>query len=159
MRHTAVIAIGSNIQPELNVPKAVSLLRELVQVTAVSSFWETKPVGTTGPNFYNGAVLIETNHGLRDLKYKVIRVIEDALGRIRTSDSHAPREIDLDIVIFNDFIFEEALWYQVFVAKPVSELIPDFVNPINGRSLMDHLSDIEDEGTTIRCVPDLINLD
>lgn len=156
MFHTAVIAIGSNIQPEINIPKAISLLRTLVEVKIVSNIWETKPVGTDGPNFYNGAVLIRTDLGLRDLKYQVIRKIEDQLGRVRTSDSHAPREIDLDIVVFNDLVMEEALWNQVFVAKPVSELIPDFLNPYTRIRLIDQVAVLNDDGITIRCIPDLI---
>ena len=41
----AYIAVGSNIRPEENVPAAVALLAERIEVTSISKFYKTKALG------------------------------------------------------------------------------------------------------------------
>ena len=38
-----VLSLGSNIDKERNLPAAVALLREMAEVTAVSTVYETMP--------------------------------------------------------------------------------------------------------------------
>ncbi len=134
--HQAYLSIGSNIQPEVNLPKAIELLGDYGEVKAVSSVWQSHAVGSDGPDFLNLCVLFATD--LRqpyDLKEQIIRPIEAQLGRIRYADKNAPRTIDLDIVLFDDKPLNVEFWDYVFVVVPLAELIPDFLHPVSGEKL------------------------
>ena len=133
--HHAYLSIGSNIEPEVYLPKAIQMLREYGQVMNISSIWESEAVGSDGPNFLNVCVLFLTDLQPVDLKEQIIRPIESRLGRIRYADKNAPRTIDIDIVLFNDMPLNTNYWSYAFVAVPLAELIPDFVHPISGEKL------------------------
>lgn len=98
MPNTAYLSLGSNIEPEANLPAAVRLLAQMTRLTVVSRVWETTPVGLSGQaNFLNAAVVVETDLPALALKHEVLEVIERQLGRVRQADKNAPRPIDLDI--------------------------------------------------------------
>ena len=144
-----VIALGSNIEKEANLPLAVSMLREMCSVTAVSPVYETIPVGLlTQPNFLNTAVRLQTTLSATEIKQGPIHTIETKLKRVRTADPNAPRTIDADIVLFNDDLFEydggDGRMRQIpdpdllkfpHVAIPVADLLPGKPHPQTGESL------------------------
>ncbi len=129
--HEAYLNIGSNIEPERNLPQAIRLLRERGQVKAVSTAWESHAFGSNGPNFLNACVLFLTPLRPRELKVRVIHPIESALGRVRTADKYAPRTIDIDIVLFDDEPFGGEFWSNAFVVVPLADILPDFHHPFN----------------------------
>lgn len=147
--NTVVLVLGSNIAKERNLPLAVQLLREMCVVTAVSPVYETIPVGLLNqPNFLNTAVLIQTDLTAPQLKQGPIAAIETQLRRMRTDDPNAPRTIDVDIILFNDELFEydggDGRIRQIpdpdllkfpHVAVPVADLLPEMPHPQTGKSL------------------------
>lgn len=133
--HAAILIIGSNIQPEANIARALDLMRERFTVRELSSAWRTEPVGTKGPYFLNLAARIETDLDAESLKWGVLREIEERLGRVRTADKYAPRPIDLDIVLFDGEVLDEGLWERGYIALTVAELEPDLVHPGTGETL------------------------
>jgi 2-amino-4-hydroxy-6-hydroxymethyldihydropteridine diphosphokinase len=133
--HRACLSLGSNIEAESNLPKAIELLREVGKVVAVSSVWESKSVGFDGPNFLNACVLFLTPLQPVELKEKIIRPIEAKLGRIRGEEKNAPRPIDIDILLFDNHPLNTEFWDYAFVIVPLAELIPDFVHPVSGEKL------------------------
>jgi 2-amino-4-hydroxy-6-hydroxymethyldihydropteridine diphosphokinase len=133
--HRACLSLGSNIEPTANIPRAVALLRQACKVEAISSCWETQAVGSDGPDFINLAVLLATERNAQQLKTEVIAEIEAKLGRVRSQDKNAPRTIDLDIILFDGAQLDKNLWQRVFVALPVSELLPELLHPESGQSL------------------------
>jgi 2-amino-4-hydroxy-6-hydroxymethyldihydropteridine diphosphokinase len=135
MLHRAYFSIGSNIDPEENVPSAISLLKESGRIAVISRAWETHSVGAKGPNFINVTVLLITAMSIDDIKQLVIRPIENKLGRKRTNDKFAPRTIDLDLLIYDRHLLEARLWNLAFLAVPTSEIAPDFRHPITGERL------------------------
>jgi 2-amino-4-hydroxy-6-hydroxymethyldihydropteridine diphosphokinase len=135
--HPAYLILGSNIGPEVHLPKAVTKLSAYGVIQKISSAWENEPVGTTGPNFLNACVLFESNFQQDDLKHKVISRIEDQLGRQRTSDKYAPRTIDIDIVIFDGSLLNYDLLDLAFVVVPLAEIHPGFQNPVTGEPLQE----------------------
>jgi 2-amino-4-hydroxy-6-hydroxymethyldihydropteridine diphosphokinase len=105
--HVVYVAVGSNIDPERNIPEALRRLAENVTVGATSRFYRTEPLGRPGqPPFLNGVVRVRTALDAEILKFKVLRGIEKALGRERTADTYAPRTIDLDILLFDTAMIE-----------------------------------------------------
>ena len=138
----AYISIGSNISPAENITKALDHLRTRCVVLAVSKVWENFAVGFSGPNFHNLAVQIQTYLNKEDIKNNLLLFIEDLVGRIRSDKKFSSRIIDLDCIIFNQEILDENLWTQVYLALPLSELIPGLVNPETGKSLAETAEDL-----------------
>ncbi|MDO8754378.1 MAG: 2-amino-4-hydroxy-6-hydroxymethyldihydropteridine diphosphokinase [Anaerolineales bacterium] len=133
--HQAWLSLGSNIEAESNLPKAVQLLREVGKIVSVSSVWESESIGSEGPNFLNACVLFLTHLQPVELKEQVIRPIEAKLGRIRSAEKNAPRTIDIDIVLFDEQPLNTDFWGYAFVAVPLAELIPDFQHPLRHEKL------------------------
>jgi 2-amino-4-hydroxy-6-hydroxymethyldihydropteridine diphosphokinase len=129
------LGVGSNIQPQENLPRAINLISEEVTIEKISSVYQTQAVGSHGPDFLNAVVLVRTTLSWEQLKNTVIREIEDTLGRIRTSDKNAPRTIDIDILIKDDEVYDEDIWEQAHLAIPLAELYPDYTHPITNKTL------------------------
>ena len=137
MVHQVYLSLGSNIQPETNLPKAIHLLGEYGEIRKVSHVWESNAVGSAGPNFLNACVLFMTPLFPAELKEQVIHPIEEKLGRKRTADKFAPRTIDIDILIFDDKSCNDKFWKQAFVVVPLAEIFPEFQNPLTGESIVE----------------------
>ena len=133
--HQVYLSIGSNIEPEINLPKSIQLLCDYGQVKEISSIWESEAVGSDGPNFLNLCVLFLTELQPADLKEQIIRPIESRLGRIRYADKNAPRTIDLDIVLFDNQPLNVEFWEYAFVVVPLAELLPDYQHPVRREKL------------------------
>ncbi len=141
------IGIGSNIEPEKNILAAVKMLKTLVKVVELSTFYQTPPMGNhDSPDFINGVALIETDISARELKFETLRSIEISLGRLRTENKYSPRTIDLDIMIYGDAVINEPdliipdpdIYTRAFAAAPIAELDQSLVIPGAG----DHIVDI-----------------
>ncbi len=113
-------------------------------VKSVSSFYETKPYGKTDQgNFINAVIGIETEYSVLNL-FEFLKGIENGLGR-QTVERWGPREIDLDILFYNDLIYEdenitiphEGIILRDFVVIPMSEIAGDFVHPVLGIKVSD----------------------
>ena len=163
-----VIALGSNIDKERNMPAAVALLRQRVNVVGVSPVYETVPIGLRDqPNFFNAAVLVETVKDAATLKDEVLEWLETRLHRERQADKNAPRTIDADIVLFNEAVLDYAasdgrlrhlpdpdLLHFAHIAVPVADLLPHARHPETGeplRAIADRLL----EAATVNGVPPL----
>lgn len=155
-----VVSLGSNIQKEKNLPQAVLLLRQRCHVVAVSSVYETKPVGLKGqPIFWNAAAIIDTELGAADFKREILAWIEQRLERKRSSDPNAPRTIDVDITLYNTEIFDldeshhipdpDLLRYP-HVSVPIAELLPNMLHPETMESMEElsvkHIKDATIQG-------------
>ena len=144
--NTAYIGFGSNIDPEQNIPSAIRMLSRHVNILAISTIYLTEPLGDAdSPQFYNGVLKIKTSVQPRQLKFEVLRKIENAHGRTRTRDKYAPRSIDLDIIVYEDLVVCEPdlvipdpdIYDRVFIAVPLLELSPEMILPDTGMRLAD----------------------
>ena len=135
--HHAYLSLGSNIEPETNLPKAIDLLQKYGEILKVSSAWESEAVGSEGPNFLNACVLFSTPLLEIELKEQVIHSIEAKLGRQRSADKYAPRTIDIDIVLFDNQLCNEKFWKQAFVIIPLAEIYPEYQNPSTQESVLE----------------------
>ncbi|WP_321997432.1 2-amino-4-hydroxy-6-hydroxymethyldihydropteridine diphosphokinase [Draconibacterium orientale] len=118
-----IIGIGSNINADENIAKMLEILKGEVTVLQVSSMIKTKPIGIENQaDFTNGAVKVCTSLNAPDLK-KLLKEIEDRMGRDRTGPKFGPRCIDLDIVVWNGEIVDEDYYTRDFLQKSVAELL------------------------------------
>lgn len=143
-KNRAIISVGSNVNKEENLPKSIWLLAQQCRVVAVSPVYETLPVGLPDqPNFFNAAVIVETEMQPAVLKKSVLAYIEERLKRMRTPDKNAPRTIDLDLALFNDEICEydghevpdpDVLRFA-HVAVPIADMAPHMLHPKTGEPM------------------------
>lgn len=127
--HLAYLSLGSNIEPENNLTKAIGLLSRHGEIVKTSSIWESEPVGGTGPNYWNACVLFKCTVDRHKLKNEIIHGIESQLGRKRSTDKYSPRTIDIDIILFDGEAVLDGAWNLAFVVVPLAEIHPDFQNP------------------------------
>lgn len=121
--NNVIIGIGSNIDAETNISKMLEILKNHAEIVKVSSMLKTKPIGIENqPEFTNGAVKIKTELNREDLTV-LLKAIEDQMGRNRTAPKFGPRNIDLDIVVWNGEIVDDDYYTRDFLQKSVSELI------------------------------------
>jgi 2-amino-4-hydroxy-6-hydroxymethyldihydropteridine diphosphokinase len=134
----AFVSMGSNIDPEENVSKAIGLLNGKVRIVGISTVYLTEPVGRPDQSpYYNCVVAIDTPLPPLELKRTVLRPIENELGRTRSEDRYAPRAIDLDLVIYGDVVMrtgeltlpDPEIRNRPFLAGPLSELAPNLIMP------------------------------
>lgn len=141
-----LVCLGSNIEPEENLRRALAELARAVELCGVSRVYRSAPVGNPlDPLFLNAAVAIATPLSPRALKHEVLRPIEHRLGRVRTPVRHAPRTIDLDLAIYGSMIFESpvmslnlpepGILRYAHVALPLADLAPAFEHPETGETL------------------------
>ena len=128
--HLVYLNLGSNIAPEINLVKAIKLLRKYGKVQAVSRAWESRSVGATGPNYLNACVAFVSPFMQAELKERIIRPIEAQLGRKRSENKYVPRTIDIDIVLFDGKPNNDKFWKFAFVIVPLAEIYPSYQNPL-----------------------------
>ncbi len=118
-----IIGIGSNLDAENNIRRALEILGDKFELLKVSEFIKTKPIGIAEqPDFTNGAAKIRTTENQNNLE-QLLKQIEDQMGRDRSVPKFGPRCIDLDIVVWNGEIVDADYYTRDFLQKSVQEII------------------------------------
>lgn len=140
-----ILGLGSNLgDRRSNLAQAIAKLRAHATIESVSTAYESAamlppdaPREWNKP-FLNLAVKIRTGLSPRELLH-ALKEIEKALGRARR-ERWAPREIDLDILAWDDLMIHEAdlkiphpgLLERPFALRPLAELVPGWNYPVPG---------------------------
>ena len=139
----AYVGLGANLgDRERTLHGAVDALaaEDGVEVVAVSTLRETEPVGVgEQPLYLNGAAELETTLTAHQLLDRLL-VVEQRFGRVRVPGEHAPRTLDLDLLLYGDEVIDERgvtvphprLHERRFVLEPLAELDPGLVVPGRG---------------------------
>lgn len=97
---TYLLGLGSNLEPDNNLPKAARLLQHMFDVLDVSPMVDTTPVGDTfNYPFKNQLVIIRTELDDQALKQQLL-ALEEHMGREPKTPSrqYRDRPIDIDIL-------------------------------------------------------------
>ena len=135
------ISLGSNIEPQLNLEKAILQIAKFATLEKTSKIYKSKSVGFEGNDFLNQVILCEVKVDLEET-YCKLKKIEKEMGRVKNVNKFSDRLIDLDLLTFNDEISEgkitlphnDILKYS-FVLVPFAEIYPEFVHPVNQKSI------------------------
>lgn len=152
---TVYLGLGSNIGDRFEYLRGAidRLERSGVGIEAISSAWETEPVGEIldQPDFLNAAVRVRTALEPEDL-LDLLKSIEAEMGRETGRPRHSPRVIDIDLLLMGDLEYESErlrlphreTTSRRFVLAPLLELDPDLTLP-NGTRLSDAMAALEAE--------------
>lgn len=128
----------------------ISRIKE-IQLTEVSSFYSSEPVGIENQNWFVNAVIeIKTTLAASNLLH-VLQDVENKMGR-KKEIKGGPRIIDLDLLFYGQNVIDEAdltvphpeIHKRHFVLKPLNEIASYFIHPAFGvsvRGLQDRLND------------------
>jgi 2-amino-4-hydroxy-6-hydroxymethyldihydropteridine diphosphokinase len=138
----AYLSLGSNQDAERHLARALAELRQRFGAIIVSQFYRTAAIGFDGPDFVNGAAILDTE--LEPIALDAwLHALEDAHGRQRDQPRFSSRPLDLDIVFFDDRVLTGPGHLQIprpelqhaFVLRPLAEIAPDFRDPLSQRTL------------------------
>jgi 2-amino-4-hydroxy-6-hydroxymethyldihydropteridine diphosphokinase len=144
------LGLGSNVGDRAShLRAAIELLAEKgVEVLAVSSTYETEPVGEIldQPDFLNAAARIRTELEPEQL-LDLCKAVEIEQGRMMAGPRHGPRPLDVDLLLLGDLELEtdrltlphREVRSRRFVLIPLLELDPDLTLP-DGTRLADALA-------------------
>ena len=157
MHKLVYLSLGSNLGDlAANLNAAITRLRGLGEVAAVSSFYETEPVELTAqPWFLNCAVKLDTEKMPKQLMSGILD-LEKEMGR-RRQQNKGPRIIDIDILLFGSSIIETkgltiphpAMHQRRFVLEPLAEIAADVRHPVFKRTVRE-LRDALPPGQAVR---------
>jgi 2-amino-4-hydroxy-6-hydroxymethyldihydropteridine diphosphokinase len=149
------LGLGSNVGDRLaNLRAARDRLPEHgVTVLAASSVYETEPQGEVldQPDFLNACLAIETELGPEEL-LDACKAVERELGREPGGRRHAPRPIDVDLLLLGEIEYSSErltlphaeVSSRRFVLEPLLELDPDLALP-DGTRAADALPGVMDQ--------------
>ena len=134
---TAYLALGANLgDAQQAVHQAMRDIAQLpdTRLLACSSLYRTAPVESSGPDYINAVVQIET--ALQPLALlHAIHALEQAAGRERPW-RNAPRTLDIDILLYGDLLLNTPeltiphprMGQRAFVLVPLAEIAPEKVD-------------------------------
>ena len=149
----AAIGLGSNLHSdagdrEATLQSAVRALHALGEVVAVSSFFDTEPVGYLDqPSFLNAAALLRTQLEPMELLGGLL-AMEREHGRDRSHGiAKGPRTLDLDLLLYDDVVLatpeltlpHPEMHRRAFVLQPLAQVAPEMLHPTQHATVGDLL--------------------
>ena len=135
------IGVGSNINPRQNIRLAVELLGDAFGELQLSSVYQSEAVGFAGDDFYNMVVGLQTDRPIEELA-RFLRQLEFAHGRPKNPSPDSGRQIDLDILTYDNAVGEfgavelprAEILYNAFVLWPLAEIAGESLHPVEQKS-------------------------
>ncbi len=137
----AGIGLGANLgNARATLDAAIEALALLIDSTlrATSAIYRSAPIDSSGPDYLNAVVLLDTRLAPYTLLAELQR-IELAHGRERPY-RNAPRTLDLDLLFYGEqriatptlVVPHPRLHKRAFVLRPLAELVPALMIPGHG---------------------------
>ena len=148
----SAIALGSNIGDSLRtLEAAIETLAQTpgISLSAKSSWYKTKPVGPPQPDYLNGCAILQVEMNPQMLLETLLQ-IEQQFGRIR-QERWGPRLLDLDLLLYDGLVLDTPnlqiphprMKERAFVLVPLTEIAPDWVEPISGSAIKDLVTKVD----------------
>jgi 2-amino-4-hydroxy-6-hydroxymethyldihydropteridine diphosphokinase len=156
---TAYLGLGSNVDARFHITSGIEALRSTFGDVQLSPAYSTEAIGFDGDDFINLTAAIQT--GLQPIELKhFLNDLEDRYGRVRNVPKFSDRTLDIDILLYDDlYLFSPQLQIprpeiMIFahVLKPLADLAPDLIHPVNRRTLSDIWRDYEGDRSGLRLI-------
>ena len=154
---TAYLGIGSNIDAPKHVPAAMQSLRNTFDDVTFSPVYQSPAIGLEGDDFLNLVARVETDLPPLDLD-AALHAIEDRQGRDRTQPRWSSRTLDIDILLYGDLwllgpkleIPRKEILTAAHVLKPLADLAPDLVHPVERKPIKELWAAFSREGLQLQ---------
>jgi len=147
---TVYVGLGSNIDPEHNLHLGIRELRDRFGELQLSAVYRSVAVGFEGDDFLNLVAGFESDEPPVVI-CEHIELIHNLVGRDRDSGKWESRQLDIDLLLYNDLVMDEqpvrvpredVLKYS-FVLRPMAEIAPDRVHPVTGKTMLEHWQEFD----------------
>ena len=154
------LILGSNLGDRLELIEKgkEEVKKHIGSIVKKSSIYDTEPWGFVHKNtFFNQVICVQTNLNPHDL-LEAIHKIENSLGRIRENSQYTARTIDIDILLYNDWIISSPelkiphpkMLERRFVLEPLIEIAAEVEHPVEKKTLEQLLLECKDEMKVIK---------
>lgn len=158
--HKVFLGIGGNLgNKQANFRNAEVLIEKLLgNIVLKSSVYEAPPWGFHAQdNFWNAVFVIETSMMADELIWR-IHEIEDKFYKESGNERYASREMDIDILYFDDVFYESKeliiphpkIHERKFVLIPLVEIAPDLKHPLLRLTSIEMLENCKDKSIIFR---------
>ena len=147
----------------LNFKKVLVLVeKELGQIIQSSSIYETPAWGFHSDDvFWNQILVLETILEAEEMLWRIHK-IEEEFDRNRGTERYSSRQMDIDILYFNEDYFETKsliiphprIQERKFVLVPLVEIAPDFKHPLFRLTNFKMLDNCRDKSLIKKIVPE-----
>lgn len=147
------VGLGSNIGDRARYLRSAvqALAARGLPAAAVSSVYESDPLGPPQPDYLNAVVAVDSALPPGEL-LGIFRAVEEQLGR-RHRERWGPREIDVDLLLYGDEVVASddlvvphpGLTQRPFVVAPLLEIAPDLTLP-SGEALLAYARQVDAGG-------------
>ena len=152
------IALGSNLGNSLDTLNSSLTVLDSnpgINFIAVSSWYQTKPIGPPQPNYLNGCAILDVKQTPEELLV-LLQAIELQFGRIRR-EKWGARTLDLDILLYDDLIINTPnltiphprMNERAFVLFPLAEIAPQWQEPKSGKAIAQLVQQVDTSGVKI----------
>lgn len=152
--HRIFLGLGGNLGNKQQNFEKVKLFieKEIGEIVDQSSIYETPPWGFLAEeDFWNQVLVVKTKHQPDELIVRIQR-IENFFGRKRGAEYYVSREMDVDVLYFDDLSFTSdnliiphpKIEQRLFVLVPLNEIAPTFSHPVlkmTNRQLLEKCKD------------------
>ncbi|MGB3137345.1 MAG: 2-amino-4-hydroxy-6-hydroxymethyldihydropteridine diphosphokinase [Nodosilinea sp.] len=151
------IALGSNLGNSWNILQAALVAihsPSTVELVAQSSVYQTVAIGPVQPDILNACAVVNTTLSPQYLLRRLLH-IEQTFGRVRRQ-RWGPRTLDLDLIFYGQACLTDSnlhiphprLRERAFVLVPLSEVAPDWRDPVSGQSVKSLCNAVGSAGVT-----------
>jgi 2-amino-4-hydroxy-6-hydroxymethyldihydropteridine diphosphokinase len=160
--HLVFFILGGNLgnKPKIFSETIILIIKRIGEVVAMSSAYETEPWGFESELFRNQALIVETKLSPNQVLSAAL-AIEKEIGRIRKTDRYESRQMDIDLLFYDDICLETPeltlphpkIAERRFVLEPLAEITPKKKHPITGLTVKEMLNICPDKLSVKRIEP------
>lgn len=154
------VGIGSNIEPERNIRRALTELRRRFGPLTVSPIYANPAFGFIGADFWNLAVKFATRLPLVELAGQLREIEARHPEERHKAAKYTSRALDLDLLLYGDQVADHngvrvprpGIARHAFVLRPLAEIAGDYQHPLLGLTLAELWARFDQSRASLRPV-------